>query len=129
MKKFLLIIIAILGLSCASNAHSNKSFTDMNVNQFAKFISEDGVQLLDVRTPEEYNEGHLNNAININVFDDDFLDQASKNLDKNKPVAVYCRSGKRSADAAEKLASKGYKVTNLLGGIMAWTKDGQPIVK
>lgn len=129
MKKFLLIIIAMLGLSCASNAHSNKSFTDMNVNQFAKFISEDGVQLLDVRTPEEYNEGHLNNAININVFDDDFLDQASKNLDKNKPVAVYCRSGKRSADAAEKLASKGYKVTNLLGGIMAWTKDGQPIVK
>lgn len=119
----------MLGLSCASNAHSNENFTDMNVNQFAKFISEDGIQLLDVRTPEEYNEGHLKDAININVFDDDFIDQASKILDKNKPVAVYCRSGKRSADAAEKLASKGYKVTNLLGGIMAWSKDGQPIVK
>lgn len=119
----------MLGLSCASKANSNENYTNLNVNQFAKYISEDGIQLIDVRTPEEYNDGHLKDAININIFDTDFLKQATQKLDKNKPVAVYCRSGKRSAEAAEKLASKGYKVTNLDGGIIAWEKDDKPVVK
>ncbi|MDE5976124.1 MAG: rhodanese-like domain-containing protein, partial [Muribaculaceae bacterium] len=50
-------------------------------------------------------------------------------LDKSKPVAVYCRSGKRSADAANLLSSEGFKVTNLLGGILAWEDDKKPIEK
>ena len=120
--------MVMLGFSCSSNGQ-NSEFENMNVNQFAKYIANDSVQTLDVRTPDEFYEGHINDAININVFDDDFLDEATKELDKSRPVAVYCRSGKRSVDAAQKLSAAGYKVTNLEGGIIAWLKSGKPVVK
>ncbi|MDE6368037.1 MAG: rhodanese-like domain-containing protein, partial [Muribaculaceae bacterium] len=87
----------MLGFSCSSNGQ-NSEFENMDVNQFAKYIANDNVQTLDVRTPDEFSEGHIKDAININVFDDDFLDEATKELDKSRPVAVYCRSGKRSVD-------------------------------
>ena len=99
----------------------------MDVQEFSKYISNDDVQLVDVRTPEEYDEGHIAGSKNINVFDKDFVDEAEQTLDKSKPVAVYCRSGKRSADAAEKLTEHGFKVTNLEGGILAWKEQNQPI--
>lgn len=107
----------------------NKNFVDMDVEEFSKYISNDDVQLVDVRTPEEYEEGHIAGSKNINVFDKDFVEEAEKTLDKSKPVAVYCRSGKRSADAAEKLTEHGFKVTNLEGGILAWKERHQPIRK
>lgn len=128
MKNIILTIMVMLGFSCSSNGQ-NSEFENMNVNQFANYIANDSVQTLDVRTPDEFSEGHIKDAININVFDDDFLEEATKELDKSRPVAVYCRSGKRSADAARKLSATGYKVTNLEGGILAWLKSGQPVVK
>ncbi len=121
-------MLSLFGLNACANAHDNK-FTDMDVAEFAKFITNDNVQLVDVRTPEEYAEGHLKGAENINVFDSDFVEQALKSLDKSKPVAVYCRSGKRSAEAAIKLSENGFKVTNLEGGILAWKAEHQPIEK
>lgn len=105
----------------------NKSYVDMDVVRFAKYLSNDSVQLVDVRTPEEFEEGHIAGARNINVFDSDFVDEAEKALDKSRPVAVYCRSGKRSADAARELTENGFKVTNLEGGILAWKEEHQPI--
>ena len=112
----------MFGVNMGSRAE-DKNYADMNVAQFAQLLNDKNVQLLDVRTPEEYAEGHIPGAINIDVFDKDFLAEATKSLDKARPVAVYCRSGKRSAEAARQLASQGYDVSNLLGGILAWKES------
>lgn len=126
MKKILSILFILLGLNGCMNAQ-NKSYVDMDVVRFAKYLSNDSVQLVDVRTPEEFEEGHIAGARNINVFDSDFVDEAEKALDKSRPVAVYCRSGKRSADAARELTENGFNVTNLEGGILAWKEEHKPI--
>lgn len=126
MKKLLFIILTLLGLNGCMNAQNN-NYTDMDVERFSKYLSNNNVQLVDVRTPEEFAEGHIAGSRNINVFYKDFIDEAEKTLDKSKPVAVYCRSGKRSADAAQKLAENGFTVTNLEGGILAWKEKSQPV--
>lgn len=86
------------------------------------------VQLLDVRTPEEYAEGHINGATNINVQSDNFREMAVRELSKDSTVLVYCRSGRRSLTAAEILIKLGYKVVNLKGGIIDWKENGRPLV-
>ena len=122
MKKILILLLSLLGMNACMNAQEN-NFTDMDVEHFAQYITNGDVQLVDVRTPEEYAEGDIEGARNIDVFDDDFLEEAQKSLDKSRPVAVYCRSGKRSADAARKLSANGFQVTNLEGGILAWKEN------
>ncbi len=95
---------------------------------FAELISNrDSVQLLDVRTAEEFAEAHLPYAFNIDVNEDSFLDQAKEKLEQSREVAVYCRSGKRSMKAAEILLEAGYKVSNLSSGIMSWTEEGRQV--
>lgn len=77
-----------------------------------------GAILLDVRTKEEYDEKHLDNAINIDYYQDDFLDQVLEELpDKNKAIVLYCRSGVRAEEAANVLLEEGYRYIFLLGGI------------
>lgn len=90
MKKFFFILLSLLGLNACSNAQ-NMAYTDMDVDAFSKYITENGVQLVDVRTPEEFAEGHIEDAKNINVFDSDFIEKAMNRLDTSRPVAVYCR--------------------------------------
>ena len=75
---------------------------------------------LDVRTLAEYSEGHIAKTININVMDDSFSSMADSLLQKDRPVAVYCRSGKRSKKAAAILSKKGYKVFELDKGFNSW---------
>lgn len=83
--------------------------------------------LLDVRTPQEFEERHLANAVNIDINGENFEGQIDK-LDKNKTVFVYCLSGGRSTTAAAALAKKGFKnIYNLEGGILAWVNAGNPI--
>ncbi len=94
-----------------------------NTSDFKANINGKTVQLIDVRTPKEYKDSHIPNAKNINIYDNDFVQQASV-LDKSKPVYVYCRSGVRSMKAASKLKNAGYKVYNLNGGIKGWEKAG-----
>lgn len=86
------------------------------------------VQLVDVRTPKEYVQGHIEKAININVYDPKFVENTNK-LDKSKPVYVYCRSGARSMKAAGDLKKRGYNVVNLNGGIGGWMRGGFKLVK
>lgn len=91
------------------------------------FSAEDlkNAQLIDVRTPEEYLAGHMENAINIDWYDPDFISKFSE-LPKNKKVYVYCKKGGRSAEAARVVDSIGYTVVDLLGGydaLMAQDKD------
>lgn len=86
--------------------------------------SNKSLQLIDVRTADEYGVSHLKDAQNICVTEADFQEKA-KNLDKNKPVYVYCKSGGRSAKAAKILEEMGFtKIYDLDGGITAWEEDG-----
>jgi len=83
--------------------------------------------VLDVRTPEEVNQGTLPNAMVINFYDKDFQEQVAT-LDKNKTYFVYCKSGGRSAKACNELKKAGIsKVYNLDGGITAWKKTNLPL--
>lgn len=119
----------MLGLGACVNAQDKKTYDDVDVRGFAKLLANDTVQLLDVRTPDEYAEGHIAGAMNIDIYDDDFISQATESLDQSRPVAVYCRSGKRSAQASRRLSEKGYRVANLEGGIIAWTTHNKPVEK
>ncbi len=89
-----------------------------------KLKSTNNPQILDVRTPKEFADQHLDNAININWNSDDFVANANK-YDKSKPVFVYCLSGGRSKQAASKLEELGFtKIYELQGGIMKWNAEG-----
>jgi len=87
------------------------------------------MQLVDVRTPNEYKSGHITNAININYYDQDFSAQISK-LNKSKPIYVYCRSGVRSKYSSQILKKLGFKkIYNLKGGILNWNANKLPLKK
>jgi phage shock protein E len=95
-------------------------FHDVKVAEFEKLANTGKGTILDVRTPKEYAEGHVNGSVNINYFDKDFKDQVGK-LDSTKPVYVYCHSGGRSSKAMNIMKSKGFKtIYNLTGGYAAW---------
>lgn len=87
------------------------------------------VQLLDVRTAEEFAEGHLESAINIDVHALDSTKRVSEKLDKSRPIYLYCRSGKRSMAAAKTLAQEGYTIVNLKSDILGWLEAGYPVSK
>ena len=99
------------------------TYTTFNTMAFQRLLASDGAALLDVRTENEYKEGHLPHARLINVMNDDFLEKVKMLYGKNRPLAVYCRSGRRSAQAAQILSAEGYHVYNLDGGILQWEKD------
>ena len=101
-------------------AGANTKNTTLEVVVFQKPINNDSAQVLDVRTHEEFAESHIKGAVLVDVFSPNFLADAESKLQKERPVAVYCRSGRRSATAAKQLSAKGYKVINLEGGILAW---------
>ena len=127
MKKLLTAILAALGIgmgACAQNLYE-----DVDVNRFEQIIKSDSVQLVDVRKLNEFREGHIPGAIHIDVLTPSFLSNALAKLDKKRPCAVYCRSGKRSARAATLLAKDGFTVTNLSGGIIAWTDAKKKTVR
>ena len=124
MKKFFTSLLALLGLA----ACGQQGYENADVNGFAAQIAESDVVLLDVRTAKEFGEGHLQNALNIDVTQDGFVEKAKSALPANKTIAVYCRSGKRSALAAGALTKEGYKVVNLKGGIIAWKEAEMPVV-
>lgn len=100
----------------------------LGVAAYEKQMTQPEVQLLDVRTAEEFSSGHLENAVNINIMGDDFDAQVAS-LDKTKPVMVYCKAGGRSAKAAERLKSLGFTtITDLEGGISNWNSENKPVV-
>lgn len=127
MKKFIAAILAVFGIGMGASAQS--AYKNVDVNGFEQLIKSDSVQLVDVRRADEFAEGHIPGAIHIDVLTPSFLSVALTKLDKHRPCAVYCRSGKRSAMAAALLAKEGFTVTNLSGGILAWTEAKKKIVK
>lgn len=125
MKKFFTSLLALLGLA----ACGQQGYENADVNGFAAQIADPDVVLLDVRTAKEFGEGHLQNALNIDVKQSGFAEKAKSILPTDKTIAVYCRSGVRSVIAANQLAAEGYKVINLKGGIKAWKEAGMPVQK
>lgn len=105
-------------------------FKSLTVDEFAAVLSLPEVQRLDVRTLAEYSEGHIPGSININVLDEaHFTAFADSLLSKSAPVALYCRSGKRSKKAAAILSARGYEVVELSSGFNGWHAAGQPVEK
>jgi len=104
-------------------------YENVSVDEFSKLIKQKDVQILDVRTPEEYAEGHIKGALLANYNGETFKEDALKVLDKSKKVAIYCRSGRRSALAAEILSKEGFTLYNLETGVIGWTKDNKPLMK
>lgn len=97
-------------------------------DEFARFIESDPtVQVVDVRTAQEFSEGHIPSSRNIDYKRSGFKAEAGRFLNMKQPVAIYCRSGMRSAAAGKVLSGMGYQVVDLEGGILAWsgktTKD------
>ena len=117
MKKFILMTF-FAGL-CAIFGCSAKGFESVDAAEFAREIAKEGVQIVDVRTAAEYAEGHIPNAVNIDVYSEDFADKIAQ-LDKERTVAIYCRSGRRSKSAAEQAVKQGFKVVELDGGVLSW---------
>ena len=114
-------------ISLAAGCSGSSSYKDLDVEEFAQMLSDrpDGVLLLDVRTPEEFAEGHITGAMNVNWFDENFLEQLEPVLRKDIPVLIYCRGGNRSARAAALIQSSGYRAYNLLVGYQSWTAAGR----
>ena len=129
MKALLALLIAPL-LSClAFAADEPAKDAPVRIEQAEKLIA-DGIQLLDVRTEEEWKEGHLQGAKRVDFTAEGFLDKAKATLDPKKPVLVYCRSGGRSAKATKSLRDAGFTtVHDMAGGITAWQKAGKPVEK
>jgi rhodanese-related sulfurtransferase len=119
------ILGAVLLTGCSSGSESAMNLDSV---AFEAKTQEPGVVILDVRTKEEFEEGHIANAININVESNTFLSEIAK-LDKSKTYAVYCRSGRRSADAVAKMSNEEFiSLANLNGGVIDWANAGLPLV-
>lgn len=131
MKKRVLLAVAVLAAStlvlsaCSSKAGA---VTNMNVKDFSAKTQEAGVVTLDVRTPGEFSQGHIQGAINIDVEASTFDSEIAK-LDKTKTYAVYCHSGNRSGIATAAMAKVGFThIFNLSNGLSDWLSQGMPVV-
>ena len=128
MRKIFMIISAVLCnlLGCTAQ---QQNFESLDVEAFEKVISDTSVVRLDVRSIDEYASGHIAKAINIDVMKDDFKTKPTSLLPKDKTIALYCRSGRRSKKAAGILVENGYKVIELNSGISGWINAQKDIVR
>ena len=123
LKILFITFVSILFISCNSNLNSKVKLVD--AAEFSTQIeSATSPQILDVRTPQEFSEQHIESATNIDWNGNSFEQQAQQ-LDKEKTVYVYCKSGGRSAKASEKLSEMGFTdIVELDGGITKWNDAG-----
>jgi rhodanese-related sulfurtransferase len=126
MKRIILTLI--MGFSFFGLFGQTNDFKIVDADKFAKFIQENDVTVLDVRTPAEHAEGYIPGTdFNIDVLDDSYTRIATGKLPKEKPVALYCRSGNRSKKAARILVDKGYEVVELGTGFRGWVAAGKKV--
>lgn len=128
LKLTLLVFVTVLGISCNTKSQSQSdAITVLTPTEFKeKLVNQ---TIIDIRTPEEFSEGHIAGAININYFDSNFMDQIAK-YDKNQPLFIYCRSGNRTTSASKKIADYGFtQIYDLEGGILYWMKNNNETVK
>jgi len=128
--KTLFITFLCIGLSQNIIAQSTSKGVIKNIEPSElKTVLDNNIQLVDVRTPNEFKSGHIKGSVNMNYYDQDFSTQIDK-LDKLKPIYVYCRSGVRSKYSSEILKKLGFKkIYNLKGGILNWNTNNLPLKK
>ena len=126
MKNIFLSLSVLLIMAC-SCVKQQEGVNLVDSNKFEEQMKESTSQIIDVRTTEEFSDGHIVNAVNMDVTSDDFEAKIAS-LDKEKPVMVYCKSGGRSAKAAAILRDNGFKqVYDLDGGMIGWNAASKPI--
>lgn len=129
IKYFYLPFLLLLVFSCTTNSAQQSLYSKtIPANEFSDSMkAKKDFQLVDVRTPEEFAEGHLPDARNIDFEGNDF-EKNIQALDKAKPTFIYCRSGNRSAGAMEVMVKTGFReVYNLKGGIKKWNASQFPV--
>lgn len=127
----LVLFLLLISLGCNSKPPLNEQeksaihlvkpieFNEKSVNQV----------IIDIRTPQEFSQGHIKGAVNINYFDSTFMDQIGK-YDKSKPIFLYCRSGNRTSSASARVAKLGFgEIYDLQGGIMNWSRENLQTIK
>lgn len=130
MKKFILLFqVALLALT-SCKGQQNEAFKQVTSEEFAKQIEKNTTaSIIDVRTPEEFQEGHLQNAKNINFYSENFEKEILL-LDKKQTVFIYCRSGGRSTSAANKMIELGFTdIVELDNGFLEWSSQNRPMTK
>ena len=125
MRRFVIVLIAVLsffGVSC----QAQEAFRSVDVAEFERAVADESYVVLDVRTPKEHAEGHIQGTdFNIDVLSEGFTAEALAVLPKDRGVALYCRSGNRSKRAAQILAENGYTVVELAVGYKGWVAAGK----
>jgi len=128
--KIISFSILIIFLFCLYIIGSCKNcFETVDVKKFEELIKEDKVTILDVRTENEFKSGHIEKAINIDYYSEDFIKKCKDTLDKNNTIAIYCQSGSRSKESAKLLTKENFTVINLKGGMDNWKKYNKKTVK
>ena len=129
MKSKFLAVVSSLALALTGCSGNESSAMKLDVEGFAAKVAESGVIVLDVRTPMEFAEGHLENAVNID-FQSGAFESEIASLDKSATYAVYCRSGNRSGQAVKVMADLGFTdLYDLDGGVIDWVAAGKSIVR
>ncbi|MCG2419280.1 rhodanese-like domain-containing protein [Aequorivita sp. F47161] len=127
MKKLFFVfgLTTLLFFTACKENSTAQEVTVISPEEVYNAVRDSGnLQLIDVRTKEEYGEDHLETAQNICVTDDDFREKVAK-LNKDEPVYLYCRSGKRSAKAAQIMKEMGFKeIYDMEGGFLNWDSQG-----
>ncbi|HEU4497385.1 MAG TPA: rhodanese-like domain-containing protein [Flavobacterium sp.] len=127
MKK--IIALLLLALACVSCQAQSDGTRLVSPDVFQTQIASKKVQLIDVRTPKEFRQGHLEGARNIHLYEQDFASQIGK-LNKKETVYVYCKAGGRSAEAVEIMKNSGFEnIVELDGGTDSWAASGKPLVQ
>lgn len=123
MKKWLMILqVVLLGVLGAE--------TEMVSVEVAEKLISEKIQLLDVRTEEEWSEGRIEGAVRVDYTEEGFAEKVVKAVDPKKPVLVYCRSSNRSGKASKVMQKLGFvEIKDMKGGVMAWQKAGKRVVK
>jgi len=121
-KKIILFMISLSTLF-SSKSQQDDAIIVLNLDKFKEAISAKNIQLVDVRTSDEYKSGHIKNAKNIDFFSSNFIDQFQL-LNKEEPIYIYCRSGSRSKQSAKKLYAIGFKkIYDLEGGYLNYSSN------
>jgi len=130
MKSLVLSVALLTLFSCANHSQQPQGVQLVSVQAFSEALkATSNATIIDVRTPEEFQSGHLQDAVNFNVLGTEFQSQVSK-LDKTQPVFVYCKVGGRSADAVAKMKGMGFTtIYDMKGGYMAWASAGMETTK
>jgi len=128
IKPFVLIAFLLIAIGCKKN-ENNDTVELITVEEMDSLLKMGNVQLIDVRTPQEYANGYIEGAVNIDFRDKNFESLIEK-VDKSKPVAVYCGRGGRSGKCSTFMKKAGFtKIYDLDGGITEWKYKGKKVIK